>query len=52
MENQLVMKKYEQYTREELENIINSSHTYKEALQKIGYSCCKSYILLEIAEKY
>lgn len=46
------MKKYKNYSREELQNIIESSSTYKEALQKIGYSRAKSSLLLEIAEEY
>lgn len=37
------MKKWEKFTEEELRNIIASSSSYKEALQKIGYSGSSAY---------
>lgn len=47
------MKKYELYSKEQLEEIINNSCTYQEVLRKIGYAKgADCNLLLEIAEKY
>ena len=36
------MKKWEKFSKEELEDIILNSKTYTEALKKIGYSATSS----------